>query len=216
MSMSADVKPELKYTPEYVQSEVRRAKEEYGVAYFPGIFTEVPEWADFIENIQINRQKVTDFAPHGDVETFLGKVIKRNDADFYFYTGGGEGGNLGPITEKVERTLREDYGLGEILSNGGPRSTGTFVNFAVEGFNVPLHGDDRDTLFWQCIGKTRWTLYSPLLADIEDREHGVEEESHHLLTVELEPGDLIYIGHRVRHAVEIIEPRAGIAFKGTF
>jgi hypothetical protein len=208
---------ELKYTPEYVQAEIKRAKEGYGVAYFPGIFTEVPVWADFIENLQIKRQKQATFEPHGEIEVFLGEVLKRRDADFYFYTGGGEGGEIGRITEKVEKTLREDYGLAEILSNGGPRSTGTFVNFAVEGFNVPLHGDDRDTLFWQCIGKTRWTLYSPLLADIEHREDAADmEESHHLLTVELEPGDLIYIGHRVRHSVEIFEPRAGIAFKGTF
>ncbi len=208
---------ELKYTPEYVQAEIKRAKEEYGVAYFPGIFMNVPVWADFIENLQIKRQKQATFQPHGDVEVFVGEVLKRRDADFYFYTGGGEGGEIDRITSEVERTLREDYGLAEILSNGGPRSTGTFVNFAVEGFNVPAHGDDRDTLFWQCIGKTRWTLSTPLKADIEHREDSAGvPDNEHLLTVELNPGDLIYIGHRVRHAVEIIEPRAGIAFRGTF
>ena len=208
---------ELKFTPEHVQSEVRRAKEGYGVAYFKGMFdkSEMPDWADFIENLNIKRQKPSQFQPHGAVETFLGEVLKRNDADFYFYTGGGEGGTLHRVTEMVERVLRDEYGLGEIL-NGGPRSTGTFVNFAVEGFNVPSHGDDRATIFLQCIGSTRWTLRSPALADIEGREHDLTEGDQHLLTVELEPGDLIYIGHRVRHAVEIFEPRAGIAFKGTF
>ena len=197
---------------EYVQSEIRRAKDEYGVAYFPGMFSEIamPTWDDFIQDINIKRQRPENDFHHPDYEVYLGHVTKRTDADFYFYSGGSEG-KLKETTDLMEKILRDDYSLGEIL-NGGPVSTGAFVNFAVEGFNVPLHGDDRDTIFVQCIGKTTWTLYASIYHD-----PGLDKTGHstHLATITLDPGDMIYIGHRVQHSVEIIEPRAGLAFKGT-
>lgn len=73
-----------------------------------------------------------------------------------------------------------------------------FVNFVANEYNVPRHCDKRETIFWQCIGKTFWHVYPP--------------ESEFPVSYNLEPGDILYIPKGIDHEVIVKEPRAAIAF----
>lgn len=73
-----------------------------------------------------------------------------------------------------------------------------FINFVGNEYDVPAHSDNRETIFWQCIGRTVWHVYP--------------DGSEFPMTYELNPGDVIYIPKGIRHAVDIFEPRASIAF----
>jgi hypothetical protein len=189
------------YTPEYVRDEIARAQREFGAAYFPGAFPDVPNWEDFIRYLNSRRQIPADFVINNPEEEILkGHVFKRTDADYYFYAAGGNLEEEFVQSAYVAKVLSEI--TGDIL-NGGPRPIGTFLNFAAEGFKVPAHGDNRETIFWQCIGTSTWTVATP-------RENGAKSE--HIMTIDMKPGDILYVGHWVQHSIEVTEPRAGIAF----
>jgi hypothetical protein len=189
------------YSPEYIRDAVATAQAEKGAVFFPGAFPNVPKWDDFIRVLNQQRQIEANFTPNRPEEEILkGMVFKRVESDFYFYTVGGVLEEDIKEVVEVKDTLREI--LGEIIDYG-PHPVGTFMNFAAEGFNVPLHGDDRETFFWQCIGTTRWTISKP-------SSPGVESE--HIMTIDMTPGDLLYLGHWVKHGIEVSGPRAGITF----
>jgi len=189
------------YTYEDIRSEIGRAMEEKSAAFFPALFPEVPSWDSFLAHLDKRRfEGEPFFEPNNPKEVLVGNVIKRTDADFYFYTTGGELTDDIPEVGAVKSKLQEI--CGDML-DGGPHPVGCFYNFAREGFNVPAHGDDRETFFWQCIGRTTWNIYNP---------NGKGMEWERIGSFDMGPGDLLYIGHWVEHEVLITGPRAGVAF----
>ncbi len=196
----------MEYTPEYIRAEISRAQADKTAAYFPGMFPVVPTWDEFIAHINRQRQVMPPAELNPGIEVALGHVITRSDVDMYFYTTGGHLPSEMSSVAVVQDTLREI--TGEILQ-GGPHPVGVFVNFADEGFKVPAHGDDRETIFWQCIGTTTWNIYTPKNGPDGRRLPG---ESTLIVSVDMGPGDILYIGHWVEHEVIISGPRAGIAF----
>jgi len=175
--------------------------EEKSAAFFPALFPEVPSWDSFLAHLDKRRfEGEPFFEPNNPKEVLVGNVIKRTDADFYFYTTGGELTDDIPEVGAVKSKLQEI--CGDML-DGGPHPVGCFYNFAREGFNVPAHGDDRETFFWQCIGRTTWNIYNP---------NGKGMEWERIGSFDMGPGDLLYIGHWVEHEVLITGPRAGVAF----
>ena len=192
------------YSYDYIRDEIKRAQSELSCAYFKGIFPKVPSWDSFLWHLNDRRVNGEPFfEPNNPLEILKGSVTMREDTDFYFYTAGGD------LTAEMEEvkvavdTLREI--LGEIIDYG-PHPVGCFYNFAAEGFKVPPHGDDRETFFWQCQGKTTWNVYPPNSRGVEWLRIG---------SYDMESGDLLYLGHWVEHEVLITGPRAGIAMDAT-
>ena len=63
---------------------------------------------------------------------------------------------------------------------------------------IKKHTDTTDTIHWQAVGATIWTLFQ-------------DGEAHEYL---VEPGDIVFIKYGTEHEVESITPRAGIVYSG--
>jgi hypothetical protein len=63
---------------------------------------------------------------------------------------------------------------------------------------IMRHTDTTDTIHWNTVGATIWTLYQ-------------DDQAHEYL---VEPGDIVYIKYGTEHGVESLTPRAGIVFSG--
>jgi len=63
---------------------------------------------------------------------------------------------------------------------------------------IMRHTDTTDTIHWQAVGATMWTLYQ-------------DGKAHEYL---VEPGDIVFIKYGTEHGVESLTPRAGIVYSG--
>lgn len=185
-----------------IRQQILNARETKSAVLFKKLFTDVPNWEAFINhlNIQLSRKEAASIPNAPLKEHVLNGVVKRNDSFFYFYTHKGwyleDFPEVQNIMDAINEILSEDYGR-QVCNPAG-----AFMNFAAEGFKVPSHGDDRETLFWQCIGTTTWNFREP-------DSFGAGEP---FLSIKMEPGDCVYVGHWVEHEVIFDGPRAGIAF----
>ncbi len=194
---------------EYIRSEILRAQSELSAAYFPKLLVDVPTWDEFIQHLNRQVQIRPPVELNSGVEVAIGRAITRSDVDFYFYTTGGDLPSEIPAVGKAQEFIR---GVAGDILQGGPHPVGVFINFADEGFKVPAHGDNRETIFWQCIGTTTWNIYTPKVGRDGRRLEGPGSESTLIGSYEMGPGDVLYIGHWVEHEVIVKGPRAGIAF----
>jgi hypothetical protein len=63
---------------------------------------------------------------------------------------------------------------------------------------IKKHTDTTDTIHWQAVGATIWTLFQ-------------DDKAYEYL---VEPGDIVFIKYGTEHEVESITPRAGIVYSG--
>jgi mannose-6-phosphate isomerase-like protein (cupin superfamily) len=76
-----------------------------------------------------------------------------------------------------------------------------FINFIGREKAGGAHTDNRETIYWQCIGEAVWHIYDSL----EDRYPRAEYV--------LQPGDVIFVAEGVIHQVRADQPRAAIGFQ---
>jgi mannose-6-phosphate isomerase-like protein (cupin superfamily) len=94
--------------------------------------------------------------------------------------------------------------MGAVYGEDNPsQSCFTFViseNYraVAEKSGIMKHTDTTDTIHWNVVGATIWTLYQ----DGQANEYLVE------------PGDIVYIQYGTEHGVESLTPRAGIVYSG--
>jgi mannose-6-phosphate isomerase-like protein (cupin superfamily) len=93
--------------------------------------------------------------------------------------------------------------MGEVYGSKASQGQFTFViseNYRAlaERSGITKHTDTTDTIHWNTVGATIWTLY----------QNGQANEYL------VEPGDIVYIKYGTEHGVESLTPRAGIVFSG--
>jgi mannose-6-phosphate isomerase-like protein (cupin superfamily) len=93
--------------------------------------------------------------------------------------------------------------MGEVYGSKASQGQFTFViseNYRAltERSGITKHTDTTDTIHWNTVGATIWTLHQ----DGQANEYLVE------------PGDIVYIKYGTEHGVESLTPRAGIVFSG--
>lgn len=139
-------------------------------SYYDGVVS----WEDVISNIDyciLNNRILRKYEDLGFV-TYDAHLIKK--CDYIFNKISQENKN----TEFNATTAHLYVSLSKNSKTSGKHRDGAFV------------------WYWQCIGKTQWTIY--------------EEEKE--FTYELSPGDLIYIPRAMYHSVSPLTPRVGISF----
>lgn len=150
-----------------------------------------PTWETFIDHINEEIHTPMDSPLHVD-KPFDERAINGVVLKSLFYMDS-RLRNLDrfPVAKEIIRLLSEAL-------DEGVYPASVFVNFVGREFNVPRHFDERETIFWQCQGTTFWHVYPP--------------ESEFPMSVELSPGDMIYVPKGIRHEVIVDKPRAAIAF----
>jgi len=71
-----------------------------------------------------------------------------------------------------------------------------YVSFTEKSKTAGKHRDGAFVWYWQCIGKTEWTIY--------------ENDEEHIYI--LSPGDIIYVPRGIYHSVAPLTPRVGVSF----
>lgn len=162
-----------------------------------------PSWDQFIAHVneQAHNEKIL---PEPLNIPFIERQIRGITLKSLFYI---DARLPNPATLGLEAT--EIYTVfNEALGNGTFWPVSVFFNVIGNEYSIPTHSDDRHTIHWQCQGTSHWTIYPP--AD-ENGQYDASKD-HAVADYVLNPGDVIYLPHRVRHFVKITEPRASIAF----
>ena len=160
---------------------------------FKNVVNENPSWQDFIDHVNKEIHTPMDkLYPVQPDKPFEERIINGVTLKSLFY--------IDARTRDMNIFLNYNDLLKLFSSATGKNiyPASVFINFISNEYNVPKHHDKRETLFWQCIGKTVWRVYPP--------------SSEFPVSYTLEPGDIIYIPKGVEHEVIIEEPRASIAF----
>jgi ribosomal protein L16 Arg81 hydroxylase len=130
-------------------------------------------------------------------ERLVNSLIVRNL--FYLTVGFSDDRDIREI-QQVYETFKDIFS-NELL----PISA--FVNIIGGEKPGEAHHDERETIFWQCIGTSEWTVY-------EDPAEGKYEVASLKIKNQfvLNPGDILYLKNRGIHSVKNYGPRAAIAF----
>jgi hypothetical protein len=158
---------------------------------FKNVVNENPSWQDFIDHINKEIHTPMD-NPINTHKPFNERLINGVMLKSLFYMDARvrdmeKFSKYSEVFETLKQAIGKDV-----------YPVSVFVNFVANEYNVPKHCDKRETLFWQCIGKTIWRVYPP--------------SSEFPVSYTLEPGDIIYVPKGIDHEVIIEEPRASIAF----
>lgn len=166
---------------------------------FKNLFPDVPTWEDFINHAQ---HEIS--TPPGNIpaqpyeERFINGVLLRNL--FYLMVS-----NPSDKAFPQSRALRDVF---DSLLEEGLWPVSAFVNFLGGEKPIAPHCDSRETVYWQCQGKVVWKIYKEENIN-DEKAYGVKPE----MELELEPGDVVFVGYMVGHSVVTPGPRAAIGFQ---
>lgn len=182
-----------------VRDGINRVRNGELAVVFKNLFPEVPTWEDFINHAQ---HEIS--TPPGNIpaqpyeERFINGVLLRNL--FYLMVS-----NPSDKAFPQSRAVRDVFN--EVLEDEiWPVSA--FVNFLGGEKPIAPHCDYRETVYWQCQGKVTWKIYKGENID-QENTYGLKPE----MVLELEPGDVIFVGFLVGHSVVTPGPRAAIGFQ---
>lgn len=173
------------------QIEVSRKKKE--AAVFKDLFLETPGWPEFIKNIDVSSKIINsrlNNLPYIGEDEIYGKTLIRDR--FYIQSLHRVSDNAFKIQENLINFFNAVYNEECI---GGT----AFVNLAGNDSTVEIHRDQWDSIFWQCIGSTKWKIHS---------EGNIKPIQEFVLS----PGDVAVIPSGVYHQIDLPEPRASIAY----
>ena len=180
-------------TLQEVTDEIELCRKNNMVAVFKKMFLDVPKWETFIENINYSstiESTVLNSLPEMGIDKIHGSSLIRND--FYIQS-------LHKVSDEI---FKEQVDLVFFFNNVYNEKTkgGTaFVNLAKNKKDIDIHRDQWDSIFWQCIGTTRWKIM----------EKGIDAPVQEFI---LNPGDIAVIPSGVFHGIKIEGPRASIAY----
>jgi hypothetical protein len=184
---------------EEVRAGIEKVRNGGLAVVFKNLFPDVPTWEDFINHAQ---HEIT--TPPGHIpaqpyeERFINGVLLRNL--FYLMVS-----NPSDKAFPQSRLVRDVFN--ELLEDElWPVSA--FVNFLGGEKPIAPHCDYRETVYWQCQGNVTWKIYKEENID-QENTYGLKPE----MELQLEPGDVIFVGFLVGHSVVTPGPRAAIGFQ---
>ena len=138
--------------------------------YLPGAMTKVPTWQEFIDELDYSMCNGLDMKGNNDG----GLVVENSDH------------------------IRQSKNLENRIAdcNPGYHLTHTQIYMSLSRMSTTFgkHNDTTDVWFWQCIGKTSWTVWDP-----------------DPITYILRPGDIIYTPVGMFHEPKPLTPRVGMS-----
>lgn len=180
-------------TLQEVTDEIESSRKNNRVAVFKKMFLDVPKWETFIENINysstIESNRLNTLTDLGS-DKIHGSCLISND--FYIQS-------LHKISDNI---FKEQIDLVNFFNDvyGEKTKGGTaFVNLSKNKKDIDVHRDQWDSIFWQCIGTTKWVI----------KEKGSDVPVQNII---LNPGDVAVIPSGVFHGIKIDGPRASIAY----
>lgn len=188
-----------KYPVEQITEAIAKANDVDIATVFKGLIQDVPTWADFISLID----REANGGPMGGSpqapleERWVNGLVIRN----LFY-----------LTVRISDTkvIKQIQAIEDIFGpifNAEMHPVGAFINIIGGEKPGEAHGDERDTIFWQCQGESEWTIY-----DTPDTERYETSKLVVNKVLKLVPGDVLYLKKGGIHSVRNYGPRASIAF----
>lgn len=188
-----------KYSIEDLKATIEAAKTSEIAVSFPGLLPDVPNWEKFVYLID---EEIHGPPNNGHPQTpleerWVNGVIIRN---LFYLT----------VRIRDKEILNEIQAIDDIFSpvfGSELTPVGAFINIIGGEKPGEAHRDNRETIFWQCQGESKWTIYE----DPEGERYDTSALKIHK-TIKLVPGDVLYLRDRGMHSVENFGPRASIAF----
>lgn len=162
-----------------------------------GLFPNTPSWEAFVQQLNFefyneNRLPLGPDDPYNPEDTIIHGVNIRE----HFY--------LMIDSELESPFFPEQYQIIDKLNSLMSKeafNTFTLINFVGGERPINIHNDPRHSFYWQCQGKSIWKSYD------------FDAETPILLeTIEVNPGDIIFVPNGIFHTVETPEPRTAMSF----
>ena len=134
-----------------------------------GEFTNVPAWDDVIKQIDYCYRR---------------KLLAQNSSLGMKCEHGYNYKQITPLQEKIVSNNSSDYIF----------TYDAYISLSSESKTFGKHNDTVHTWFWQCVGKTKWTVW-------DDKEY----------TYILNPGDVIFVPSEMYHLPIPLTPRMGLS-----
>lgn len=183
-----------------VRAGIERVRNGELAVVFKNLFPDVPSWEQFLNHAQHEISTPPGSIPAQPYEErFINGVLLRN---LFYLMVSNPSDKMFPQT-KVVREVFDSILEQEIWP------VSAFVNFlGGEKLSAP-HCDSRETIYWQCQGIVTWKLYKQENIVGQEYAYGLKPE----MEIELEAGDVLFVGYMVGHSVYTPGPRAAIGFQ---
>lgn len=174
-----------------LKDKINTATENKTVAVFNNLFKDTPSWQDFIDHLTF-----AYFNPPMQVTNNPEKEVLVNGVaildNFYIRN------RVHPETNYLYQNKNVIDIFDKVFEYEG-ELTASYINFVGNITPLNIHKDERDMVYWQCIGKSEWYVY-PNGSDNEPEIHV------------LNPGDILVSPAGTVHAVVTDSPRAALVF----
>ncbi len=176
----------------FVRSKIEEVRGGAKSYLFRNLAPVVPTWDQFIAHLD---DAIHNFPPSPSQEPLEQRIINGVIQRRLFYLMvDGPSQDYFPESQAVHDIFNE--ALGDEIS-----PVSAFINFIGRERSGGAHVDNRETIYWQCIGEAVWNIYETL------------EDKYPLAQYILQPGDVLFVAEGVLHEVRADRPRAAIGFQ---
>jgi hypothetical protein len=175
---------------EEIQSQINTATENNTVAVFYDMFNNVPSWQDFIDHMNF-----AYFNPPIQVQNDPNQIVVNGVSilnNFYIR-------NRIHSNDIYLKEHKEILSTFDKVFNFNGDLTAAYINFVGNIHDVNIHSDERDMIYWQCIGSSEWKVY-------------LDKEDQSPRSYILNPGDVLVSPAETLHSVIADMPRAALVF----
>lgn len=172
---------------------------------FRDFLTDAPKWNDFFKLMDVRYNESVELRPSQTpiTERPVNDVIFRGLVYISIILWNNDD-ELNEGYQTLLSSLREAMGDDKI----GPANA--ILTLARDHTALTqIHSDPMHTFYLQCEGKSTWHLY-------ESREHCihcVQHNSEASASIEVGPGDLLFLPEGTFHTIEVTEPRASVVMR---
>jgi hypothetical protein len=186
-----------------LKEDILNAKRSNKVVLFKNLFPIVPQWSEFISNLnyKFNNEKTINI----NDKRFIGDVIIYNKLDPISFTPTNKKNSY--LLNIIQKSFNV-YNLFDNISNSNVSCVKSIINFVGNEAKYYIHSDNHDVISWHCIGQVEWRIYKSLKEEFPPPLETKEPYESYILN----PGDILFVPAGIVHQVVVTEPRASILF----
>lgn len=176
----------------FVRSKIEEVRAGAKAYLFKNLVPIVPGWDKFIAHLD---DAVHNFPPSPSQEPLEQRIINGVIQRRLFYL---------MVDGPTQKYFPESQAVHDIINeaiDGEISPVSAFINFIGREKPGGAHIDNRETIYWQCIGQAVWHIYENY------------DDKYPLAEYVLEPGDVIYVAEGVIHQIRADQPRAALGFQ---
>jgi len=160
------------------------ARRERRVMVFPGLWKNVPGWKSAYHVIDTQNVEITEFDPHKDSRPRMFVALRAQEIP-----------EVNRIEEQIRQACPDSSSVTSHLYYGTEKSA-----------SLGVHTDYVEVLFWQIQGNVTWRV------PLHDTNVSNEDPLTSCRTIDLAPGDAIYVPPAFPHEVLSHEERVSISY----